>query len=133
MAGRAEAPAWHQRARGIAYGHVPAFDTISQDGSDGPSSTVELLIEPQRYRNQLVSFGIDEEVLQSARTRISATSEEETSKADAKAAAEAAAAAAAIAAAASDARLNAYKALNAKRERAGKAGAADVAAKKKKI
>ena len=42
MAGRANHPAWFSHALGDAYGHDDALDTLSQDGSDRPSSTCAL-------------------------------------------------------------------------------------------
>ena len=119
LADQAAAEERAQACSGVHY----SFEKCDRVTCSAVHSRIELLVDRVTYRNEMISFGVDEEVLQSARAQVSGASElADDEAAEAVAAAVAAAqaqqeAAAMAAAAASRDRL---EQLNAKRE-AGKA------------
>jgi hypothetical protein len=103
-----------EECSGVHY----SFEKLDRITCSTVFGRAELLIDPQHYRNDLVSFGIDEEALQAARTQISGAKDlvdddtAEAAEAAAAAAIQAQQEAIALAALASQAR---FDQLNAKR------------------
>ena len=64
---QAAAEARAEACSGVHY----SFEKLDRVTCSTVMGRIDLLIDPKRYRNELVSFGVDEEALQLARTQIS--------------------------------------------------------------